>query len=491
MIDESLYSFNSFNYIILIIVFIIFGYRPPWFSRKSVDWVQREIPEIPGPLALPILGTTRPRFLGGFNINKIHEYYLELYKKYGPIVKEEALFNVPVISVFEKSDIEKVLKSCGGKYPMRPPCEAQMVYRRSRPDRYVSTGLVNEQGPVWHHLRTSLTTDLTSPKTISGFLPQAEEISEDWCNLLRQTRTNGDIVEHLEDLVNKLGLETSCSLVLGRRLGFLLPGQETNLAKRLADAVHSHFIATRDTYYGLPFWKLYNTSAFKKLADSEETIYKLASELIQSADDATAESSVFQSIIKADIDEREKTAAIIDFIAAGIHTLKNSLVFILYLVGRNAGVQQKILEDKTKSYLKACIRESFRIYPTAYSLARITQEDLDLSGFKVKGGSVVICHTGVAGKNAQYFKDPLEFRPERWLGAEKSSTASNATFLVTPFGAGKRICPGKRLMESVLPIFLENTVKNFEIDVVNPMEIQFEFLLAPKGPTSMIFRERV
>lgn len=80
-----------------------------------------------------------------YNFSKLHEYYHELYNKFGPIVKEETLFNIPVISVFSKNDIEKVLKT-GEKYPVRPPTEAVAHFRRSRPDRYASAGLVNEQG---------------------------------------------------------------------------------------------------------------------------------------------------------------------------------------------------------------------------------------------------------------------------------------------------------------------------------------------------------
>lgn len=70
---------------------------------------------------------------------------MDMHKKYGSIMKEEALFNIPIINVFEKSDIETVMKS-SGKYPIRPPTEAVAQYRRSRPERYASVGLVNEQG---------------------------------------------------------------------------------------------------------------------------------------------------------------------------------------------------------------------------------------------------------------------------------------------------------------------------------------------------------
>ncbi|CAH1283510.1 unnamed protein product [Diabrotica balteata] len=490
MIDEILYSFSTLNYIIVIVIFLIFGSRPPWWSRKTIDWLKKEVQDIPGPLSLPLLGTRWVFSFGGYSFNKIHEFYADMYTKYGPIVKEEALFNIPVISVFEKEDIEKVLKS-SGKFPIRPPTEAIAEYRRSRPDRYASTGLVNEQGATWYHLRTSLTTDLTSPKTISGFLPQVDVICEDFCNLIRQQRQTNDTIIDLEDVAGRMGLETSCALVLGRRLGLLLMGEESECAKKFAEAIHQNFIAIRDTYFGLPIWKFFTTPAYKKLAESEDTIYKLALELIHTADEATHESAIFQSVLKADIDEKEKTAAIVDFIAAGIHTLKNSLLFLLYLVAKHPSAQQKILEDSSKAYLKACVMEAFRVLPTANCLARVTEDDLELSGYKVRAGSVLICQTGIACKNEKYFSNATEFRPERWLNQEKSVTSSNSTFLMTPFGIGRRICPGKRFIEHVLPIILENVVKNFEIEVVRPMELQFEFLLAPKGPTAMIFRDRV
>lgn len=462
MFDLLFEHFSTLSYVIVVLFFILLGYRPPWWSRKSLECRKREVQDIPGPLSLPFLGTRWVFSIGGYSFEKIHEFYEDMQRKYGAIMKEEALFNVPVISVFEKKDIEKVLKSTS-KFPIRPPTEAIAWYRRSKPERYASTGLVNEQGEKWHFLRTNLTTDLTSPRTISSFLPQVQDIAEDWCCLLKELRNSNGEISNLEQVVEQVGLETSCALVLGRRMGFLLQKDISETARKLAEAVHQHFISTRDTYFGLPIWKIFSTPAYKKLAETEEIIYSLALELIRTADDATKESAVFQSVLRADIDEREKTAAIVDFIAAGIHTLKNSLVFLLYLIAKHPETQEKILEDSSKTYLKACVTEMFRVLPTAPCLARITEEDLELSGYQINAGSVLLCHTGIACKDERNFKHATEFNPDRWLNEQKSQTSSNATFLVTPFGVGKRICPGKRFIEQVLPQILEHTLRRFEL----------------------------
>lgn len=160
------------------------------------------------------------------------------------------------------------------------------------------------------------------------------------------------------------------------------------------------------------------------------------------------------------------------------------------MVAKHPTAQKTILKDESKSFLRACILETFRVLPTAYLIARVTSEDLELSGYHVKAGSVVLCHTGTACKNEMYFKNSTEFVPERWLHEEKNETLRNSTYLVVPFGAGRRICPGKRLMEQILPIFLEEMVKHFEIETIHPLELQFEFLLSPKGPISMYFKDR-
>lgn len=47
-----------------------------------------------------------------------------------------------------------------------------------------------------------------------------------------------------------------------------------------------------------------------------------------------------------------------------------------------------ILQDAftNATYTKACIQESYRIRPTAFCLARILEEDMQLSGYDLKAG---------------------------------------------------------------------------------------------------------
>lgn len=132
---------------------------------------------------------------------------------------------------------------------------------------------IRRQGDTWHNLRRSLTPALTSAAAMQRFLPELNQVADDFNNLLVTSRDREGIVHSFEELANRMGLESTCTLILGRRLGFLDKTVDPTAAK-LARAIQVQFCASRDTFYGLPFWKLYSTSAYKKLIESEDIIYK-------------------------------------------------------------------------------------------------------------------------------------------------------------------------------------------------------------------------
>ncbi|KAL0113004.1 hypothetical protein PUN28_012322 [Cardiocondyla obscurior] len=512
--------FETIAAALLAILVLATGYRPPWWfwtrnCNASADTGDnsrkfKTARDVPGPFALPILGTRwiYSRF-GYYSMNKIHEAYKDLNRRYGPLCKEEALWNCLVVSVFSRRDIEAVLKR-GSRYPLRPPQEVISHYRRSRRDRYTNLGLVNEQGATWQKLRAALTPELTGAGTVFGFFPALNIVTDGFINLIRERRASRFTVKGFEELAYKMGLESTCTLILGRHLGFLKPDSSSTLTKRLAEAVRIHFTASRDAFYGLPLWKLLPTSAYKQLIESEDTIYNIISDLVETTmlekqDDARDESveAVFLSILRQkDLDMRDKKAAIVDFIAAGIHTLGNTLVFLFNLIGCNPEVQEALyneartlappgcdltVDDLRKAkYLRACITESFRIVPTTPCIARILDEPVELGGYRLDSGTVVLLHTWIAGLSEDNFKDADKCLPERWL----KPMVPHSPLLVAPFGAGRRICPGKRFVELALQLILAKIVREFEIVVEEDLGLQFEFILAPQSPVSLGFRDR-
>lgn len=142
--------------IILIYVVIVLGifytYRHKSFKVLDVlklirfradcpTFAQSSYSRIPGPLALPLIGT-KWMFYWKYKLSELHEYYEDMHATYGDVVLEVGWNGFPIVNLFNKNDIEKVLKY-PSKYPFRPPTEIVAHYRKSRPDRYASTGIIN------------------------------------------------------------------------------------------------------------------------------------------------------------------------------------------------------------------------------------------------------------------------------------------------------------------------------------------------------------
>lgn len=167
---------------------------------------------------------------------------------YGDIVLE---MNgaVPVISLFNRKDIAKVLEY-PSKYPFRPPTEIITYYRKTRKDRYASCGLVNAQGQEWAKLRSKLTPKtLESKKVLSVFCPDLNEICDDFVNVIRQKRNSTDnIMNDFEPAMKMMNLEAACTLILGRRN--LLQQTTDKKLLELSEATKHIFEIFRDIYYG-------------------------------------------------------------------------------------------------------------------------------------------------------------------------------------------------------------------------------------------------
>lgn len=465
--------------------------------------------KVPGPQAIHFFGNRWMYYswFGPYKLNKLHEAYQDLFQKYGKIFREEYLWNFPVINISDRDHLFRVLSAASrSKYPLRPPNDVTSYYRKSRPDRYTNLGLVNEQGEVWHALRSGLTPELTSGRTMHRFLPELNRVSEDFNSLIRHHANQHHIVLRFDELANRMGLESACTLILGKRLGFLSEDIHPTTA-RLAAAVREQFLASRDTFYGLPLWKLIPTPAYRKLIKSEETIYSIISGYVDEAladeFDTCDVQTVFMSILNAPgLDIRDKKAAIIDFIAAGIKTFGNTLVFVLYLIAKNPTCQENIYKEivslagpwqeltqkviQSAKYLKACIEESFRLLPTAPLMARISESPMTLSEYELPAGSVLLCHTWQACLDDANFPQANTFLPDRWLGERREENS----FLVCPFGVGRRMCPGKRFTELELKVCIANIVREFKVGFDGTLDLEFEFLLAPSSPTAFIFEPR-
>ena len=101
------------------------------------------------------------------------------------------------------------------------------------------------------------------------------------------------------------------------------------------------------------------------------------------------------------------------------------------------------------SYTNAIIAEVLRLFPPLWLIAREAIEDTRVGERLVKRGTLVLLSPWTMHRDARFFDEPNEFRPERWLDGF-AERLPRCAYL--PFGAGPRQCIGNTfaLLESAL-----------------------------------------
>ncbi|KAF8673350.1 hypothetical protein HU200_048910 [Digitaria exilis] len=124
---------------------------------------------------------------------------------------------------------------------------------------------------------------------------------------------------------------------------------------------------------------------------------------------------------------------------------------------------ERLLRDMP--YLGAVIQESLRLHPPVLNIVR----DVAANEDEAAGVNEVVRYmmmVGDVGRDGKAWKDPGEFRPERFLaGGEGEGVGlvpGNKEVRMMPFGVGRRHCPGVGLGTMHIRCFVAALVREFE-----------------------------
>ena len=82
-----------------------------------------------------------------------------------------------------------------------------------------------------------------------------------------------------------------------------------------------------------------------------------------------------------------------------------------------------------------------------------------------------------AARNPSYFRDPLEFRPQRWLSPEDpeydTRYADDQLKSFYPFGIGPRMCTGRAIAWHQTKVFVAKVLWSFNMESVRGVDKDF------------------
>ncbi|KAK6923096.1 Cytochrome P450 [Dillenia turbinata] len=138
-------------------------------------------------------------------------------------------------------------------------------------------------------------------------------------------------------------------------------------------------------------------------------------------------------------------------------TLKNVGVEIDAQVGQDRLVDKSDLSKLP--YLQNVILETLRLCPVVpLLLPHYSSKECQVSGFDILSGTMVLVNAWTIHRDPDLWEDPMSFRPERFENCE----ADTYNYKLTPFGAGRRSCPGLGLAQRVVGLTLGTLIQCFE-----------------------------
>ncbi|KAK8956573.1 Trans-cinnamate 4-monooxygenase [Platanthera zijinensis] len=130
------------------------------------------------------------------------------------------------------------------------------------------------------------------------------------------------------------------------------------------------------------------------------------------------------------------------------------------------GPGRQITEPDTHKlpYLQAVVKETLRLRMAIPLLVpHMNLHDAKLGGYEIPAESKILVNAWWLANNPAHWKNPDQFRPERFLEEESKVEANGNDFRFIPFGVGRRSCPGIILALPILGITLGRLVQNFDL----------------------------
>jgi cytochrome P450 len=133
-------------------------------------------------------------------------------------------------------------------------------------------------------------------------------------------------------------------------------------------------------------------------------------------------------------------------------------------------------------FIEAFYNETMRLKPVAPLQGMEPLEDIEMLGYRIPRGTVVLMLTRQIALADERFERAREFRPERWLQAQEERQGAHDVTAFVPFGSGPRFCPGRNLALLEIRAVLALLCRNFDLERVHPqVDERLAFTMMPKN----------
>ena len=198
--------------------------------------------------------------------------------------------------------------------------------------------------------------------------------------------------------------------------------------------------------------------------------------------------------LEEDFEDLETTVDnLLTFVVAGHETSANALSWGYYLLALFPEMQSRIRDEvhavspsgpvtfddvQHMPLLKAHLKETLRLYPSAAFFARDAAEDLTIKDITFKKGDALFFPVYSLHRNERLWDLPECYRPGRFQNSE----IPRGQYI--PFGDGPRVCIGAQYSETEIMVLMASVLRQnqfflTEAEIPRPV---LTFTMRPEGP---------
>lgn len=190
---------------------------------------------------------------------------------------------------------------------------------------------------------------------------------------------------------------------------------------------------------------------------------------------------------------------------AGHETTANALAWTWLVLARHPDIERRLHEEIDSvlgardpepddvvrlPYTRRVLTESMRCYPPAWAMGRRAIADINIGGYPVRQGTIVLASQYILHHDARFFPNPQTFDPDRWLPERQANRPKYAYF---PFGSGNRVCIGESFAWTEGILVLATLARTWRIERLDDefVPMRAGITLRPARPIRVRARRRV
>jgi cytochrome P450 len=471
----------------------------------------REIADLPGPRALPLVGS-----LFQIERRRLHRNVEAWGREFGPFFRLKLGRRVLLV-VSDHEALNAALRD-------RPD-----GFRRTRLleviglEMGLQPGVFGANGDAWRRQRRMVMAGF-DPAHVKAYFPSLQKVAQRLRGRWQRAARAGTALELQPELM-RFTVDAIAGLAFGADINTLESDEEV-----IQQHLDKIFPALYKRLFSLiPVWRFIKLPADRQLERSVAAVNAAIAGFITqararlAADPARRErppNLLEAMIVAADaggidqggtVSDREVAGNVMTMLLAGEDTTANTLAWMIYLLHRHPEALQRAQQEVralagdsaaftseqmgSLDYLEACAHETMRLKPVApFQVIEALRETV-VGDVRVPAGTGVWCLMRGDSVSEQHFPNPTAFEPQRWLAdGSPGQAASSSKRVSMPFGAGPRVCPGRYLAMLEIKMAMATLLAHFDIvDVTTPdggeAVEQMAFTMMPVG-LRMSLRER-